>query len=563
MVIHDSPDLADNDFFPDVRFNLDDIYDFIIVRDALAHFCHPGIRDDASSRFDNFSYNPQADPFFYGLEVLSGFSSDPYEKFYLLALKNGWHVGPVGGQDNHRGNYGNRTDADGNINLTGVLLDTLNREKLSDAFQNRRTYAFQTSPPADRIFLTEFTADGHWMGEEFDNDDNILNFTLSAHAQGKFVSAQLYKNGFLLKRSVPNSNDFTWTTSDSASLGSTYYFVKLIQEDQDELWSSPIWVNSTGVHQPPETVVTPISEIRENLESGLPAQLGWTNVTVRGIVTVANQFADAGDNRGPGYLQDSTGGVAVFGESFVKKAIPGVPLEFEVTGVVRFFNGLTEIRPYAVKRTGVGSFPEPVQVGTGRLAASGELFEGLLVQISDATIIGSIPLSGNANLTIDDGSGPVALRIDKDTNIPGMATPSGKVHVTGVVGQFDTALPYHSGYQVLPRSTADIEITTAVDAAEMSEIPREFSLAQNYPNPFNGKTVISFSVPSQTRLSLKVFGLDGRLIRTLLDDEVPLGEHRFIWDSRNNSGDKVGSGIYFYRLVRLNFSKTKKMVIVE
>jgi hypothetical protein len=283
MVIHDSPDLADNDFFPDVRFNLDDIYDFIIVRDALAHFCHPGIRDDASSRFDNFSYNPQADPFFYGLEVLSGFSSDPYEKFYLLALKNGWHVGPVGGQDNHRGNYGNRTDADGNINLTGVLLDTLNREKLSDAFQNRRTYAFQTSPPADRIFLTEFTADGHWMGEEFDNDDNILNFTLSAHAQGKFVSAQLYKNGFLLKRSVPNSNDFTWTTSDSASLGSTYYFVKLIQEDQDELWSSPIWVNSTGVHQPPETVVTPISEIRENLESGLPAQLGWTNVTVRGI----------------------------------------------------------------------------------------------------------------------------------------------------------------------------------------------------------------------------------------------------------------------------------------
>ncbi|MEE9170827.1 MAG: T9SS type A sorting domain-containing protein, partial [bacterium] len=231
--------------------------------------------------------------------------------------------------------------------------------------------------------------------------------------------------------------------------------------------------------------------------------------------------------------------------------------------VVRFFNGLTEIRPHAVKRTGVGSFPEPVQVGTGRLAASGELFEGLLVRISDATIIGSIPSSGNANLTIDDGSGPVALRIDKDTNIPGMATPSEKVHVTGVVGQFDTALPYHSGYQVLPRSTADIEITTAVDAAEMSEIPREFSLAQNYPNPFNGETIVDFAVPRQSQISLKIYDVTGRLIRILMDGAVPSGMYRHQWNGRDNSGERVGSGIYFYRLSGPGFSKTGKMVLID
>ncbi len=64
VIIHDSPDLADNDSYRDVRFNLNDMFNFIITRNSLAHFCHPGISGDASNRFNGFTYNPQADPFF-------------------------------------------------------------------------------------------------------------------------------------------------------------------------------------------------------------------------------------------------------------------------------------------------------------------------------------------------------------------------------------------------------------------------------------------------------------------------------------------------------------------
>ena len=95
VVIHDSPDLADNDVFADVRFNLNDMYDFIMARNSLAHFCHPGISGDVSSKFNNFTYEARVDSLMYGLEVLSGFDSSPYEPFYLLALSKGWHVGAV------------------------------------------------------------------------------------------------------------------------------------------------------------------------------------------------------------------------------------------------------------------------------------------------------------------------------------------------------------------------------------------------------------------------------------------------------------------------------------
>ena len=62
----------------------------------------------------------------------------------------------------------------------------------------------------------------------------------------------------------------------------------------------------------------------------------------------------------------------------------------------------------------------------------------------------------SSNVTVTDATGTVTLRIDSDTEIDGTPTPAGTFSVTGVVGQFDTSAPFDSGYQLFPRTLADI-----------------------------------------------------------------------------------------------------------
>jgi hypothetical protein len=89
------------------------------------------------------------------------------------------------------------------------------------------------------------------------------------------------------------------------------------------------------------------------------------------------------------------------------------------------------------------------------------------------------------------------------------------------------------------------------------------SLSQNYPNPFNPQTTIAFSVKERGLVNLKVYNVAGQLVRTLANEEFALGAHTKVWDGRNDSGQAVSSGVYFYKLVANNFSQTKKMVLLK
>ncbi len=89
------------------------------------------------------------------------------------------------------------------------------------------------------------------------------------------------------------------------------------------------------------------------------------------------------------------------------------------------------------------------------------------------------------------------------------------------------------------------------------------SLDQNYPNPFNPQTTIAFSVKDRGLVTLKVYNVAGELVRTLANEEFIAGAHAKVWDGRNDAGQPVSSGVYFYKLVTNNFSQTKKMVLLK
>ncbi len=99
-------------------------------------------------------------------------------------------------------------------------------------------------------------------------------------------------------------------------------------------------------------------------------------------------------------------------------------------------------------------------------------------------------------------------------------------------------------------------------------LPTEFALKQNYPNPFNPTTTISFSIPQnnvETRLitSLHVYDLTGRLVKTLINENIEPGYHFVVWNGTDTYGKPVASGMYLYQLKTNNFVNTKKLVLLK
>jgi hypothetical protein len=97
-------------------------------------------------------------------------------------------------------------------------------------------------------------------------------------------------------------------------------------------------------------------------------------------------------------------------------------------------------------------------------------------------------------------------------------------------------------------------------------IPYSFSLEQNYPNPFNPSTTIRYMLPSQpgrSRATLTIYNQLGEVVRTLVNQQQGPGVHQVVWDGRNDSGELVSSGVYFYQLRYGQYQETKKMIYLR
>ncbi|MBN1632612.1 MAG: T9SS type A sorting domain-containing protein [Ignavibacteria bacterium] len=106
--------------------------------------------------------------------------------------------------------------------------------------------------------------------------------------------------------------------------------------------------------------------------------------------------------------------------------------------------------------------------------------------------------------------------------------------------------------------TAIIDSLT-IGVTKINEIiPEDYYLSQNYPNPFNPETKISYKIPEIGFVSLKIFDIRGREIKTLVEENQSAGEYELNF----NAGD-LPSGTYFYRIQTNEFTDTKKMVLAR
>ena len=106
--------------------------------------------------------------------------------------------------------------------------------------------------------------------------------------------------------------------------------------------------------------------------------------------------------------------------------------------------------------------------------------------------------------------------------------------------------------------------TNALSLDENLTIPTQFALHQNYPNPFNPSTQISFDVPEGSELvRLNIYNILGKKVSTLLNNRMNPGKHKIEWNAKDNEGNPVASGIYFYELSSSSFTARKKMLLIR
>lgn len=131
-------------------------------------------------------------------------------------------------------------------------------------------------------------------------------------------------------------------------------------------------------------------------------------------------------------------------------------------------------------------------------------------------------------------------------------------------------LPYQTYfYQILAisgfvKSNRSNTIMVTTGELGIDEINIEsFSLNQNIPNPFNPSTLIEYSLPKESFVTLIIYDLMGEKIKTLINDFQTIGKHSIVWDGKNNMDRTVVAGIYFYTIKTREFNRTKKMLLMK
>jgi len=152
--------------------------------------------------------------------------------------------------------------------------------------------------------------------------------------------------------------------------------------------------------------------------------------------------------------------------------------------------------------------------------------------------------------------------IDNQDNFVTVGFVNGKGNSTEINYYSFTDNPQLSGVNQLYYRLKQIDFDGTFsysDVVNVSyDVPAEFVLSQNYPNPFNPSTMISYFVPKESFVSIKVYDFLGREVTTLVNETRVVGSYETVFDASN-----LPSGAYFYTLIAENYSSTKKMILLK
>ncbi len=371
---------------------------------------------------------------------------------------------------------------------------------------------------------------------------------------------------------LPSYNDSTLVS----------YYVKATDNDDNVTVSPRDTTEPYFYYVLEDAIVSSIQRVqRSPFGSGYSSYDGF-ELTVSGIVTSDTSTILSGAQV---HIQNGTGpwsGIWIFGDNVLDLQVGD---SVTVTGTVDEdydYTRIESITEVIINSTG-NPVPDPTEISTDVVGASSsgslpaESYEGVLVVYSDVTVIDE---NADGDPGPDEGSGGsrnfgemliadnsnVGTRVELQQgnndyhNFWDASLENEPIRLsTGNTLDQIIGIQYFSfgEYKLVPRTNDDfVGLSTAVDEEPLTA--DQFQLAQNYPNPFNPTTVIQFSIPKRTNVSLKIYDVLGQEVVNLVNQEMNRGVHRVNFD-----GAQLSSGIYFYQLQAGNFIQTKKMLLIK
>ncbi len=143
-----------------------------------------------------------------------------------------------------------------------------------------------------------------------------------------------------------------------------------------------------------------------------------------------------------------------------------------------------------------------------------------------------------------------------------VSSESGHIEFTDDTSSFEIGTVLYYSLREL-RDGAEYAMGGEIEYTVKSALPTTFTVYDNYPNPFNPITNIKFDLPREGRVSVHVYDLSGRLVKTLVDGHLARATHTIQWDGADNGGRRVASGTYYYRVQTDLKSETGRMMLVK
>jgi len=298
-----------------------------------------------------------------------------------------------------------------------------------------------------------------------------------------------------------------------------------------------------------------------------PSPLEDEEVTVTGIVTGV-EFAHFKDNF---FIEMAEGGpwsgVYVFmaGDTTL---VAGD--EVEITGTVREYYGFTEISGYddtfisvALLSSG-NAIPEPMIVQTADLtdATTAEPYEGGLVEVNNVVVTEEQINFGQWYVT-DISATP--CQIDDGFFYLDSVTPEIIIVLGMEWAVIRGCVDYsYDEFGINPR-TAD-DLIDEVSSNENTVIANS-EFISCYPNPFNPQTTAFLNLTSESHVTLNVYNIKGEKIKTLVNEDLSVGEHHIIWNGTDENNNSVSSGIYFFETgiakQESDYTSVKKVILLK
>ncbi len=179
-----------------------------------------------------------------------------------------------------------------------------------------------------------------------------------------------------------------------------------------------------------------------------------------------------------------------------------------------------------------------------------------------AVLLNVVSLKLHQTTPISEDNASVSQAITYCHQLIADSDPANDETAKDIADQINNGLLVASG--VIPLTTPNIAYKgTGDQEAQTPSAPKEFSLSQNYPNPFNPICEIAYVLPTDCQVTLSIYNILGQKVRVLLDEYQSAGDKSVKWDGKDDQGQEVTSGVYFYRIQAGDFVQSRKMVLMK